>query len=356
MEIIAIAARDKNHAIQYAKRWGIKEEKAYEGYQALLDDKDVDAVFIGLPNGLHAEWAIKALQAGKHVLLEKPSASNAIEAREIQSTLQSLTTTPKPVFLEAFHYRFHPATVFVRGLLSSGTYGKIQNTYAFVGLPASTLDPKNIRFNFDLGGGALMDLTYSLSVTRYMILGPGAGKPREIVSANAKKLPADDRIDIKMEAEMIFDVDDGNGGTSEVRSKILSNFDIPNLFGLIPRIWEQPVFVAECEKATITYNNFIGPYLSHSIVIKNKVDGKSRTENVYSFDPTNKAPLLSTYGHQLDTFVKKVKGRDSELAADWIPIEDTVAQMEVIDEIYQKAGMPIRNGSVYAEILKRGGQ
>lgn len=283
VEVIAIATRDKNHAIQYAKTWGISESKAYGGYQALLDDPDVDAVYIGLPNGLHAgacmfftstildtmvgdfvqltprfhlEWAIKALQAGKHVLLEKPSASNAFEAREIQKVLNSLTIQPKPVILEAFHYRFHPATVYVRNLLASRKYGKIQSTSAYLRIFSGAMDSKNIRFNFELGGGALMDLTYTVSITRYMLLGPGSGKPKEIVSATPKKLPSDDRIDVTMEAEMIFDVDDGSGGTSEVRSKILSELATPPLFGFIPQIWNQPMFVAECENATITYTKY----------------------------------------------------------------------------------------------------
>ncbi|KAF8425891.1 NAD binding oxidoreductase [Tirmania nivea] len=354
VEIIAVAARDKDKAVEYAKTWGIKEEKAYGGYQALLDDGDVDAVFIGLPNGLHAEWAVKALRAGKHVLCEKPCTSNSIEAREIQRTLNSLPPTPRsPVFLEAFHYRFHPATVYFRNLLTSGTCGKLLNTYVSMSIPAGGLDPKNIRYNFDLGGGALMDLTYVVSITRYMVLGAGAGKPKEIVSANAKKLPSDERIDTRMEAELIFDIDDGQGRTGEVRSRIVADIERGRLFGLIPRVWEQALFVAECEKATVTYNNFIAPYMSHSIVIKPK-EGKCRTENIYSFDATNKAPLLTTYGHQLDAFVKKIQGREEDIPADWIPIEDTVAQMEVIDAIYEKAGMEVRNGTLYQEILRRG--
>lgn len=104
-----------------------------------------------------------------------------------------------------------------------------------------------------------MDLTYSVSITRYMLLGPGAGKPREIVSANAKKLPTDERIDVKMEAEMIFDIDD-ESGTYEVRSKILSDLEAPNLFGFIPTVWRAPCFVVECEKATITYDKYDASY------------------------------------------------------------------------------------------------
>lgn len=91
----------------------------------------------------------------------------------------------------------------------------------------------------------------------------------------------------------------------------------------------------------------------HSIVIKPK-EGKCHTEKIYTFDATKKSPLLTTYGYQLDTFIKKVQGRENDIAADWISIEDTVAQMEVIDAIYKKAGMEVRNGSLYQEILRRG--
>jgi len=123
-------------------------------------------------------------------------------------------------------------------------------------IPAGSLNPKNIRYNFDLGGGALMDLTYVVSITRYMVLGAGAGKPKEIVSASAKKLPSDERIDTRMEAELIFDVDDGLGEMGEVRSRIVADMERERLFGFIPRLWEQALFIAECEGATVTYNKY----------------------------------------------------------------------------------------------------
>lgn len=123
-------------------------------------------------------------------------------------------------------------------------------------IPAGGLDPKNIRYNFDLGGGSLVDLAYVISITRYMVLGAGAGKPKEIVSASVKKLPSDERIDTRMEAEMIFDVDDGQGGMEEVRSRFVADIQRERLFGILPRVWEQALFVAECEKATVTYNQY----------------------------------------------------------------------------------------------------
>ncbi|KAF8469058.1 hypothetical protein BDZ91DRAFT_721645 [Kalaharituber pfeilii] len=378
VEIVAVATRRQEDAVSYAKKWGIRADKAYGGYQRIIDDPEVDAVFIGLPNGLHAEWAVKALLAHKHVLVEKPSCSNAHEAREIMSALRSLTSPSPaipnpspaavpPVFLEAFHYRFHPATVFVRSLLSSNAYGRLLSTYARLGVPQGALSPNNIRYDFELGGGALMDLAYTVSITRYMVLGLGAGKPSRIVSVNVKKLGKDERIDTKTEAEMEFDIDGqgqtdgeegGDRGRYTVKSKIVSDLEVPKLWGFIPKLWELPVFVAETERAVITYNNFIMPFVFHSITIKNKETGTTSTEKVYSSNqaraPGERVQLMTTYGHQLDTFIKKVKGRDNDITpTDWIPIEDTVAQMETIDEIYRKAGMPVRNGSLYAEILRR---
>jgi len=123
-------------------------------------------------------------------------------------------------------------------------------------LPAGSLDPKNIRYNFELGGGSLMDLAYVVSITRYMVLGAGTGKPKEIVSASATKLPSDERIDTRMEAEMTFDLDDGQGGMGEVRSKIVADIQRDRLFGFFPRVWEQALFIAECEKATATLNKY----------------------------------------------------------------------------------------------------
>lgn len=119
-----------------------------------------------------------------------------------------------------------------------------------------------------------MDLTYAVSITRYMLLGPGTGKPKEILSANPTKLPSDDRIDVKMEAEMIFDVDDGNGGTNEVRSTILSELYTPFHLGLLTQPWGQSIFVADCESATITYNKYetlfriTSSYITNGLQIK----------------------------------------------------------------------------------------
>ncbi len=101
-----MAARDEKKAVEYAKKHGIPQ--TFGSYDALLDDPAIDAVYIPLPNGLHYEWALKALAEGKHVLLEKPSVSNATEAEALfRSPL--LRGPGAPILLEAFHYRFSPA-------------------------------------------------------------------------------------------------------------------------------------------------------------------------------------------------------------------------------------------------------
>lgn len=111
--IAAVAARDQVKAKAYARKWDIPT--VHTSYQALVDDPAIDAVYIPLPNGLHFEWALKSLQAGKHVLLEKPSTSNSIEAK---SLFRSNLLTPEysnneigspPILLEALHTVFHPA-------------------------------------------------------------------------------------------------------------------------------------------------------------------------------------------------------------------------------------------------------
>lgn len=105
--VAAIAARDKFKANAHAKTHGILI--VHESYQALLDDSAIDVIYIPLPNGLHYEWAIRALRAGKHVLLEKLSTPNAMEAKALIDFHGSLPSSTRPVLLEAFHYRFHPA-------------------------------------------------------------------------------------------------------------------------------------------------------------------------------------------------------------------------------------------------------
>jgi predicted dehydrogenase len=155
--LCGIAARDRSRAQAQIDKYKLGPAcKAYGSYAELLADPDIEAVYIPLPNGLHCEWGIKAMEAGKHVLVEKPITSNAEEARKLQ---QTATTTGK-VGLEAFHWRFHPAAHRLKEIVESGKYGYPTSIYAQLNVPAGQFDKNNIRFNYKLGGGACMDLTY----------------------------------------------------------------------------------------------------------------------------------------------------------------------------------------------------
>lgn len=150
--VVAVAARDPKRAQAYAKKYRIPI--VHDSYQTLLDDPAIDAIYIALPPGHHYEWAIKALKAEKHVLLEKPSVSNAEEAAKLfRSPL--LSKTGSPVLLEAFHYRFYPAW---QKLLSLIDPANIVEAHSASYLPKGIIPLYDIRCQFKLSGGCLMDL------------------------------------------------------------------------------------------------------------------------------------------------------------------------------------------------------
>ena len=156
--IAAVAARDQVKASAYARKHDIPT--VHTSYQALLDDSSIDAVYIPLPNGLHFEWALKSLQAGKHVLLEKPSTSNAIEAEHLfrsdlfRSEHTNDENSPSPVLLEAFHSMFHPAFQKFLGLIEPAN---VVEGHASLEMIKGFLKEGDIRLNYDLSGGSLMD-------------------------------------------------------------------------------------------------------------------------------------------------------------------------------------------------------
>ncbi len=136
----------------------------HDSYEALLADPDVDAVYIPLPNHLHVAWAIKAVEAGKHVLCEKPIGLNAAEA---ESLAEVAGRYPHLKVMEAFMYRHHPQWQAARKLVQDGAVGALQTVHSFFSYFNN--DPGNIRNQADLGGGGLMDIgCYSVSLSRFI--------------------------------------------------------------------------------------------------------------------------------------------------------------------------------------------
>src|SRR6478672_11778882 len=187
--LVAVAARDQAKAAAFAGKHGVP--RVLPSYQALLDDPDVDAVYNPLPNGLHAEWTLEALAAGKHVLCEKPFTSNAAEAQTVADAADAAGL----VVMEAFDYRCHPlATRMAEAARSLGTIRSVSAALCFP-LPRFS----DIRYDYELGGGAMMDAgVYPLTCLR--LLGPS--EPT-VVSAVAKKRSP--QIDRAMSVELAYE-------------------------------------------------------------------------------------------------------------------------------------------------------
>lgn len=159
-ELASVAARDPARAQSFAAEHGIP--RAAASYEALLEDPRIDAVYIALPNALHAEWSTRALQAGKHVLCEKPLATSAREAEQMREAADASGR----VLAEAIMYRLHPVNIEAIRLLRSGTIGELVAADAVFHAPVGADDP--IRFSAPLGGGALLDLgVYCVSLLRW---------------------------------------------------------------------------------------------------------------------------------------------------------------------------------------------
>jgi predicted dehydrogenase len=161
-DIVAIASRHEERARAAAQALGIPQ--AHGSYEALLADPQVEAVYNPLPNHLHVAWSIKALQAGKHVLCEKPIGLSAAEGQQL---VDEAARHPQLKVMEAFMYRHHPQWQRARGLVREGAIGKLRAIETFFSYYND--DPTDVRNQADIGGGALMDIgCYPISVSRFL--------------------------------------------------------------------------------------------------------------------------------------------------------------------------------------------
>ncbi len=161
-DVTAIASRNYDSAKKAASK--LKISKAYGSYEALLEDNDIQAVYIPLPNHLHVEWAIKSLEAGKHVLCEKPIGMNAAESQELLNVSKKY---PNLKIMEAFMYRMHPQWQKAKQLVTEGKIGQLKTIQSFFSF--YNVDPDNIRNIQEFGGGALMDIgCYCISLSRFI--------------------------------------------------------------------------------------------------------------------------------------------------------------------------------------------
>jgi predicted dehydrogenase len=159
-QLVGIASRNLEKAQAVASQLGIP--KAYGSYDELLSDPEVEAVYIPLPNHLHVSWSIKALEAGKHVLCEKPLGLDAEDARHL---LEVSRHFPSLKVMEAFMYRHHPQWHLVKKLVQEGEIGELRSMHTFFNY--YLIDPANVRNQADIGGGGLLDVgCYAVSSSR----------------------------------------------------------------------------------------------------------------------------------------------------------------------------------------------
>jgi predicted dehydrogenase len=299
--LVAVAARDRRRAEAFAAQHGV--ERVLDSYAEVVTDPEVDVVYNPLVNSLHAPWNLAAIAAGKHVLTEKPFASNAVEAREVRDAAVAAGVT----VLEGFHYLHHPVTRRLHELLDSGELGGLRHVEVGVVIPAPADDDP--RWSLELAGGALMDLgCYSLHAHR--VLAPWAGGSPRVVTARAGERAGRPGVDEWLTADVEFP----SGATGRAHC---------HMAGTQRRM----TYRIEGDRGESTAANFVEPHLDDRLVVTTN-DG-TRVEELGK---------RSSYTYQLGTLRTYLR----EGAPLPIDIEDAVETMKLIDDCYRAAGFPPR--------------
>jgi predicted dehydrogenase len=287
-DLVAVASRDQRKADVYAGEWGIP--RAYGTYEALLDDPDVEAVYNPLPNSMHVEWSLRALEAGKHVLVEKPLTRRAADAEELFDAADEREL----VVMEAFMYRHNPQTAKLVELVEGGSIGTLQNVRAAFGF--SLYDDENVRLRSDVEGGALMDVgSYCVSSSRLL-----AGEPERVYG---EQVVGPSGVDVRFHGTLRFP-----GG---VVSQFDCGFRMPTRDELEAIGDEGSLFLDD-------------PFHSRAPVIElRRDDGIERIE----LEP------VDSYRLELDNMSDAIRGQGKPLLAR----EDALGQARTIEALYRSA-------------------
>jgi len=299
VEVSAVAARAAERARAFAHKHGIR--RVHASYEALLADPELDAVYIPLPNGLHADWTIRALEAGKHVLCEKPFAANAAEAERVAAVARASDR----VVMEAFHWRYHPLAERMIEIVRSGQLGAVRHVETAVCFPLPL--PGDIRYRLDLAGGATMDAgCYAVHMLRHL----AGEEPAEATAARARlSSPGVDRY---MQADLRF----AGGATGRITCSLFSARLLDVRASVVGESGRMDVF------------NPIGPHFWHRL--------KLQTAAGKSIERVSREP---TYLFQLRAFERAVR----EGTPFPTGVDDAVANMRVIDAIYERSGLGPRS-------------
>jgi predicted dehydrogenase len=299
--VAAVAARDIARAEAFALRHGIAS--AYGSYDELLADPGIDAIYNPLPNSLHGPWMLRAIAAGKHVLCEKPFASNAAEAALVAEAAAASSL----VVMEAMHYRHHPLIRRLREVVAElGAVRYMQCWTSF-----AIADPGNIRYDYTLGGGALMDGgCYAIDCMRML-----AGEP-EVTGALADTEP-DGLVDRALAARLSFP----GGATGWFESAFTRSGEF------------RADLHVSCDGGTVQVDDLIRPHNGHLTVTP-----AAPRERTGKEAEQGETATWTSFVWQLRAFAKAIRTGS--------PMETTpanaLATMRVIDDAYRAAGLPLR--------------
>jgi xylose dehydrogenase (NAD/NADP) len=288
IDLIAVASRDEARAREYAQQWGI--ERAYGSYEALLADPEVEAVYISLPNSLHCPWSIRALEAGKHVLCEKPLSRRAAEVEEAFAVAERTGR----LLMEAFMYRHNPQTRELQRLVDEGAIGNlrlVRTAFSF-----TMGDPQNVRMLPDVDGGGLMDVgCYCVSGCRLL-----AGEPDQ---AYGEQVVGPTGVDVVFAATMRF--------ADGVFGQIDCGLALPNR--------------DELEAIGDAGSLFLDdPWHARQPVLELRRDGE--VERI-ELDPTD------SYGLELENLSDAIRGRAEPL----LGRDDALGQARALEALYRSA-------------------
>jgi predicted dehydrogenase len=296
-EITAIASRDLEKAKQSASDLGIP--RFYGSYEDLLADPEIEAVYVPLPNNLHVEWTIKAAEAGKHVLCEKPI---GLSANEVRKLIEARDKTGVKI-QEAFMVRTHPKWIAVRELIRNERIGNLETITGFFSYFND--DATNIRNKAELGGGALMDIgCYCINISRFIF----DDEPKRVSSL----IQRDQSTEIDKLTSAILDFPDGHA--TFTCSTQLVPFQRMQFFGTKGRIEVQIPFNIPMESTT-------------RIFIDDGSDFSGQNIETIEF------PAADSYTIQGDLFSRAIRENSDQA----ISLEDSFNNMAVIDAVFRSA-------------------
>ncbi len=292
-EITAIASRDLGKAQEEAQRFSFA--KAYGSYEELLADSEIDAIYNPMPNHLHVSWSIKAMEAGKHVLCEKPIGLSSTEGQQL---VDAAKQRPKLKVMEAFMYRLHPQWQRAKQMVDEGKIGQLRTIQSFFSY--FNADPTNIRNKADIGGGALMDIgCYNISLSRLIF---GEEPKRVFGIAEFDPQFQTDRL-----ASGVLDF--GRGTSTFTCSTQLSSYQRAIIFGTEGHIEIEIPFNAPPDRPTRMWHQH---------------DGK--VEEI-TFD------ICDQYTIEFDMFSLAVLNNTDVPT----PLEDAVANMKIIEAVFESS-------------------